>query len=153
MAFRRSCFNRFLHPHKHYIRAIGKTNTHRLLVQRTKKPAQMFTKQPQKTGRKTNIQRCRATNKHRKKISVFLAIAFEHNETIWGNPPLNLPRGRFELSVFIHHLRSKTSSFSVGLPFSKKADGKGKADLHLLTIYPNWFTLHSPISLLLTARA
>lgn len=63
----------------------------------------MFTKQPQKTGIKTNIQRCfkcRATNKHRKKKkSMFLAVAFEHNETIWGSPPLNLPHGSFELSV------------------------------------------------------
>lgn len=102
MAFQRRWFNQFLHPHKRYIRTTGKTNTHTLLVQRTKNPTQMFTKQPQKTGRKTNIQRClkcRATNKHRKKISMFLAVAFEHTEAIWGNPSLNFPHGRFELSV------------------------------------------------------
>lgn len=34
-----------------------------------------------------------------KKKSMFLAVAFEHNETIWGSPPLNLPHGSFELSV------------------------------------------------------
>lgn len=34
-----------------------------------------------------------------KKISMLLAVAFEHTEAIWGNPSLNFPHGRFELSA------------------------------------------------------